>query len=473
MGTRVVLLGLDGLDFRLIDPLSASGYLPNFAALKEDGTWGKLRSTVPPDSPSAWNSLATGLSPAKHGVFDFFQFSWNQQRARLITRRRGGKAIWEILSENGKRVIVVNIPCTYPPDRVSGLMISGFMSPLLSEKTIFPPGFYGKLNRIIPGYEIEVAEARKSHQAYIEAIEQNTRQKMRLLEYCLEKESFDFLFFVFEGPDRLQHKFWPEIISGQPRLVRYYELIDTILGSMRDHLSGDDVLMVISDHGFRPIEGFTFLNELFVEHGLLKFHKSSFVGNLVLKRYLIPLLEGMKIYGSSSALNLRVEEVLRKRIKGPMLLRMIDWEESTLVALTNTGVVYTADSMNDATLSRLRERLQELSQVDRVYTREEAFGRGPFLKEAPGLVFTDGRNDLRYELTRIERPASDRRATHAPLGIFLACGPGVKRAHRLEGAGVCDIAPTVLHLMGVPAPSGLDGVVLHDIFEEKRENEPP
>src|SRR5690242_14101047 len=98
---RAVIFGVDGLSFRILHPLIERGDLPNFARLQREGVTSEFISTVPPMTPPAWMSMVTGLKPAKHGVFDFWEFDITSPslKSRLVTRRKGGKAIWNILSE--------------------------------------------------------------------------------------------------------------------------------------------------------------------------------------------------------------------------------------------------------------------------------------------------------------------------------------------------------------------------------------
>ena len=121
---RTVIFGVDGLTFRILHPLIEQGMLPNFQRLSQEGCEAVLESKYPPITPAAWMSLATGLKPASHGAYDFWEFgeqpqSGEYQKARLLTRRRGGKAIWNLLSELGKHVLVINVPMTYPPEPVN------------------------------------------------------------------------------------------------------------------------------------------------------------------------------------------------------------------------------------------------------------------------------------------------------------------------------------------------------------------
>src|ERR1700736_5916792 len=130
---RAVIFGVDGLTFRILHPLMQRGDLPNFRKLRQEGCEAVLKSLYPPLTPPAWNSLSTGLKPARHGVYDFWAYEElpvdGVRRAHVQTRRKGGKAIWNILSEYGKQVLVVNVPATYPPETINGYMVSGYLTP--------------------------------------------------------------------------------------------------------------------------------------------------------------------------------------------------------------------------------------------------------------------------------------------------------------------------------------------------------
>src|SRR5436309_7509158 len=130
---RTVIFGVDGLTFRIISPLIERGDLPNFKRLKEEGCEAILESKYLPLTPPAWTSLSTGLKPARHGVYDYWIYADEEQHGvtrsvHVQTQRRAEKAIWNILSEYGKQVLVINIPATYPPETINGYMVSGYLT---------------------------------------------------------------------------------------------------------------------------------------------------------------------------------------------------------------------------------------------------------------------------------------------------------------------------------------------------------
>src|SRR5579883_633056 len=152
---RTVIFGVDGLTFRVLHPLIERGMLPHFRKIQTEGCEAILESKYPPLTPPGWMSLSTGLKPARHGVYDFWtyeaQAEMGQPRsARVLTHRKGGKAIWNILSEYGKQVLVVNVPMTYPPEPVNGIMVSGYLTPGESVEFTYPASFKEELFRVVP-----------------------------------------------------------------------------------------------------------------------------------------------------------------------------------------------------------------------------------------------------------------------------------------------------------------------------------
>src|SRR5436853_5802530 len=158
---RVLLFGVDGLAFSVLRPLIEQGMLPNFQRLRVEGVQGVLQSTTPPMTPPAWMSISTGLSPAKHGVYDFWDYKQTEKGPQpyIMTHRKGGKAIWNMLSEWGKRVVVANVPMTYPPEPVNGIMLSGYMAPDIRSNVTYPTSFKEELLQTVPEYQIDLNPA--------------------------------------------------------------------------------------------------------------------------------------------------------------------------------------------------------------------------------------------------------------------------------------------------------------------------
>lgn len=139
---KVLVIGLDGATFDIIMPLIEEGKLPTFRKIMKSGVFSRLISVIPTNSVSAWSSFATGKNPAKHGVFYFEEIlpsPYELERGPLVTSKSiNGETLWGILSRHGKKVGIVNVPLTYPPEEVNGFLISGFPIPAVADNFTFP-----------------------------------------------------------------------------------------------------------------------------------------------------------------------------------------------------------------------------------------------------------------------------------------------------------------------------------------------
>ncbi|HQU45352.1 MAG TPA: alkaline phosphatase family protein [Pirellulales bacterium] len=168
---RVVILGLDGLDYGLTERLLAEGKLPHLAALRDKGCFRPLASTLPPISPVAWSSFQTGVNPGKHNIFDFLTPDPHTYQPKLSSvdirppRRtlrlgklniplskadvrllRKSKPFWNVLSEYGIFNCILRVPITFPAEKLRGVQLSAMCVPdlrgtqgMFSHYTTRPP----------------------------------------------------------------------------------------------------------------------------------------------------------------------------------------------------------------------------------------------------------------------------------------------------------------------------------------------
>lgn len=141
---KVIVIGLDGLEPKLVGPMLERGELPHLARLAAQGGFTRVRTTVPAQTPVAWSTFATGTNPGGHGIFDFIRRDpatylpdlalsrYEQKNAFLPPKAinlRRGQAVWEVLSDAGIASTILRCPCTYPPDSIKGRMLSGMGVP--------------------------------------------------------------------------------------------------------------------------------------------------------------------------------------------------------------------------------------------------------------------------------------------------------------------------------------------------------
>lgn len=503
---RSVIFGVDGLTFSVLHPLIERGKLPNFQKLAQEGCEAILESKYPPLTPPAWTSLSTGVKPARHGIYDFWSYEGEHVRGstrevHVLTRRRGEKAIWNILSEYGKQVLVINVPATFPPETVNGFMISGYMTPSINTDFTYPTAFKEEIFRVAPNYQIdlEVHAYERLKQSgkvgpIVDAILRMTEQRIRLIMHMLKEKPWDFCYLAFIGADRLQHPLWEEVISLDPRTNEYYQMIDDALGQVLALLGPDDSLFAVSDHGFRGHSIYFDINEYFYSKGLLslgetfeasrrKAGRAAQLRQVVTKLGLRSLARTVKKSLKSAGIGMAASS--EQGLNRPAL-DDIDWDRTRAYVPSLSGFpsgyadIFLSPDMTPEEIAELRDDL--LKQVhpgtgepliDEAFTTE-VYGTGPFAPSEPHLLLLP--NDditFRVELgnTRIWEDLGKAYGSHHKDGVLYAYGQGIKRGYKAPNAQIYDLVPTVLRSMDLPLPYEFDGRVLDDLFIAQKQAE--
>lgn len=494
---RTVIFGVDGLTFRILHPLMERGDLPNFRRLRDEGCEAILESKYPPVTPAAWTSLSTGMKPATHGVYDFWEYEEAEDRAsrkaRVQTRRKGAKAIWNILSEYGKQVLVINVPVTYPPDPVNGIMVSGYLTPSSEVEFTYPAPFKEELYRAVPGYQIDLEhdamfsmKLTGKADPLINATIEMTEKRIQLTNYLLKEKGWDFCYVAFVGADRLQHPLWDDLAAMEPHATEYFRVLDRGLGQILEQLGSDDSLFVVSDHGFQGATRFFDINEYLYSKGLLHVKSSkqresasrlTSMKHLLRQAGLFALARRVKrMLKRSGAIHEQIADVYEP------VLNDIDWEHTKAYVPSLSGFlggyadIFLEDNMSDEELTQLCADLKNLKDprhgkplVDALYTTE-VFGTGPYAPPERHLLLlpTDGIT-FRMNLgnKRWWDDANTTRGTHQKDGVLYAYGKGIKRGFKAPNAELYDIVPTILRSMELPLPSTFDGRILDELFVEK------
>jgi predicted AlkP superfamily phosphohydrolase/phosphomutase len=498
---RSVVVGVDGLTFRILHPLIERGDLPHFQKLMSQGCESVLESKYPPLTPPAWTSLSTGLKPARHGVYDFWSYGEGGYRdasdTHVQTKRRGGKAIWNILSEFGKRVLVINVPVTYPPEAVNGIMVSGYMTPSSEVDFTYPATFKEELFRAVPDYQIDVGLRQfwgrpNGRDLLIDAILAMTQRRIALTTYLMKEKPWDFCYVAFVGPDRLQHTLWEDISSLDRRATEYFRLLDHGLGLIMEHLGPDDTLFVVSDHGFQGVTHVFNINEYLCSKGLLTPGASLQLGRARrtarLKRTLsqVGLLSiARKTKGylkHTGALKVRHTDVYHP------LLTDIEWERTLACVPSLSGYpgsyadIFLDGGMDAGRIAELAEDLKRevdpqsgKTLIDAVYT-SEVFGQGPFAPREPHLLLLPNEGiTFRMNLGSqwFWSQTSRVRGTHQKDGVLYAYGKDIRHGFKAPNSQIYDLVPTVLRAMDLPLPHTFDGRVLDELFVQQDQERLP
>jgi predicted AlkP superfamily phosphohydrolase/phosphomutase len=437
MTRSMVVLGFDGTPYTFMEKYSDKGAFPNFMRLRESGGFSPLRSVYPTVSSVAWSNFMTGTNPGKHGIFGFVDRRPGTLKLYIPnSSNQRGQTLWELLSGRGRRTFVMNVPVTFPPRKVNGTLISGFLAPDV-DKATYPPSIAEALKR--NGYRIDIDpwKARESLDFLLSDLDEVTDRRRRAMLHYFDKGGWDYFHVHFMGTDRINHFMWELMEKRDERyykpFIRYYRKLDSILGEMLDRLErkGDQELMVLSDHGFCSVKKEVFVNRLLEEQGYLSYRKD-------------PPESHEDITGGSRAYSFdpgRIYVNLKGREPEGSVKPGEDFE-SLLDELTSL-------------LMGLRDPDDGSPIVRKVMRREELFN-GPLAERGPDLVAVpfDG-YDLKGPLNKRRLYQKDKLlGMHTYENAFVAIGGHKIRA---EDPEVMDAFPTILELMGEKVPDGLDG----------------
>ena len=262
--SRTVVLGFDALSFEYLDEFD----LPHFDALRERASEGPLRSTHPPWTASAWPSIYTGTDPSRHGVYDFFHHGTNYpDEARLISREDvDAPALWNYCSARGLPSITLNVPVTYPTDRIDGVSVPGYLAP--EHAPGFPEGIREELNDAL-GEDYRIysrAETSSDKQAKLAGYLELIDLRRRAAEYLLSTREWRLALIQVQKTDAVFHKL-PERDAHR----RIYEAADALLGTVLETVEEGVNVIVCSDHGIGPMTGYRiYVNDVLRDHGLLE-----------------------------------------------------------------------------------------------------------------------------------------------------------------------------------------------------------
>lgn len=273
---KVIVVGLDGATLDLMGPWMDQGKLPTFDRLRKQGVSGRLRSTIPHYSAPAWVSIVTGVNPGTHGIYDFFRTDSFGKRLVSTTYRKS-PAIWNILTEAGKTSVIVNVPGSYPPEKINGVMISGLLTPSEKSEFTYPKSLKQELTpEKLGAFELEQIAvddipknlaARHAPAKVIDMVNASTVSHATVTRNLLRTRDWDFAMVVFRGTDDAQHYFW----GNNERILSCYQKADECVGQfMNDY--PEAVFILVSDHGFGKAEKFLYVNNLLYNAGYLQAH---------------------------------------------------------------------------------------------------------------------------------------------------------------------------------------------------------
>ena len=465
----------------------------------------------------------TGKNPGKHGIFHFLEAqpgSYEMKYCNAGSRR--SPTIWQLLSNAGRSVGTINVPFTYPPEKIQGFQISGMDTPSEKSPFIHPPELREELERSLGPISLELRylgamNTDEKHQKTLDEMEAVDRQWTKIGLYLLEKQPADVMMLTYMSVDTVQHHFWhymdPEHFLHDPKgaekfgnaMLNVYERLDQVLGEFTSRLPEETTVFVVSDHGAGPVsDRLIYLNRYLAQLGLLKYRadKRSPVQSIQqrLTRSVYRLIRG-SLGSHQKKMLANLFPKLRERFeRSYTAFENIDWTATKAYCsevLASPPAIWinrkgskpsgiVEDSECEPLIALLTEKLKALkdprtgeSVIPQIYRREEVF-QGPHSGEGPDLILDwwskegfscstsfpeDGDKPALVIRERQLMKEPEWGGNHRRDGILIAKGGPMRKGVQINGARLMDMAPTLLYLAGQKIPSDMDGRVLLDWFE--------
>jgi predicted AlkP superfamily phosphohydrolase/phosphomutase len=501
-GMETLLVGLDAACGPVFDRLAErDAELPVLDRIFEEGVSGPLESQIPPWTASAWPSLYTGTNPGKHGVFGFLDYAgydWDVVNATDVRER----ALWELLDEEGKSSVVVNVPVTHPPREFDGALIPGYVAP--DSPTCHPEGLLDDVREEIGAYRVyprHTGGTDVSTDAKVEEYRAVTRMRGEAFRYLAERFDPDFGFVEFQTTDTVFH----ECPGDFAALQSVYEAVDEQIGEILDTCNPDTII-VASDHGIGKYSGYDVrVNSLLREEGYVETARGGGMPSWDVLRdeQFFDDGEGAKS-GPDALLERAMSGLTRVGITSQRLNAVLDrlglaefvvaHAPKAMVRAGTEGVDFPASTAYARSHIECGVRLNVAGRdpagvvpadeyegiraelIDLFSALETPDGRPAFDDVAPREAYFEGpQADEAVDIVLVPRAFDQFLSTqlraeifgpptepynHKRDGIIAATGAEIDTDASLADAHLFDVAPTVLASLGLPRGEHMDGEVL-------------
>jgi len=475
-GNRVLVIGLDGASPLILYLLGRDKkFKKGLREILLRGLFKELISTIPPLSAPAWTTIFSGFNPGEHGIYDFIS-RMGSTTVVHSSKSLQGKMIWDRPKTYDQlKTILVNVPLTYPPYKINGIMVSGFPSPI-NTLCAYPKVVEAKLRKKFPNYMVDIPFINPNYtgidvKSFVYYVYRLTLYKFKLTEFLLKNYDWNLSIVVFTELDRLQHVLWgyvEEYCSGKARtdlheryynlLVDYYLYLDEIIGKLLDLVGKETNIIVVSDHGFEKLEGYLGIYEIvsFLAEGKkgLQNPLKQFAGH-----FLRNLFEASKKY------NLGI--LTRYFYKLPIKLQTAFLPNT--IAEAHFGGIRFSEHPNlkeSRSINKywLTNKLKELKNrkiygycipIDEVFFGDELY-KGVYTKYAPEIVIIPKKGwkpvknlggkiiEKKVFAPTIATETGIHQSNFARRGVLLACGPDIDKEklqakNNVKAEEVCEI----------------------------------
>lgn len=458
---KVCVIGLDCLEPTLVTQWLND--LPTFARLRNMGAWGRMCSCVPPITVPAWSCMMSSRDPGSLGIYGFRNRTDYSYAGLGFATSDWVKEdrLWDILTVNGKSCSVIGVPGTYPVKPLNGQMISCFLTPSLESNWAYPQDLKNEVKAWLDGkdYMFDVSDFRTPDKARILAdIQEMTRRRFTLGREMIKRYSPDFFMMVEMGSDRIHHGFWhtmdPQHRKYDPsspfaRAIHdYYVQLDQEIGRLLESIDlNQTILLLVSDHGAKRLDGGICVNEWLRREGYLVLKSDPPALGTQLQKCDIDWSK-TKAWGEGGYYARIFLNVQGREPQGIIPPRDYEKVRSEL----GHRLVAIPDDRGQALKTFCFKPQQLYTQVK---------GIPPDLITIFGDLNWRAVGTLGYDsIYTFENDTGPDEANHAQYGFFTWVVPGMAPKPDPIDINILDIAPTLLTQMKLTVPQGMQGKVL-------------
>jgi len=455
---RVLVIGLDCAEPSLVFDRFLDE-LPTLKSLAQGGLWGRLESSVPCITVPAWMSMMTSKDAGQLGFYGFRNRGDHSYKDLSFATSLMVKepAVWDILGKSGKRSTVIGVPPAYPPKPINGSLVTCFLTPSTQNEFTYPSSLKAEVQALVGDYMFDVRDFRTEDKGYLlrQVYEMNARRHKTAM-HLLKKHDWDFFMFVEMGVDRMHHGFWRHMdeqhVKHEPAspfkdaIKDYYKHVDGQIAEMLAQVDDETTVIVVSDHGAKRMDGGFCLNEWLWKEGYLvlttppqgvtPFEKCAvdwskttawgaggYYGRLFIN------VQGREPYG-------RVPAADFEKVRNEIAARL--------------------EAMPDHTGKPMGTKCLRPQDVYR-----ECKNIPPDLIVYFGNLYWRSVGSMGHgSVYTFSNDTGPDDANHAEHGMVIVHDPRQKQGREVVGRQLMDIAPTVLHAFGMPAPADMRGTVI-------------
>jgi len=455
MKKKILIISLDGGNWKFLNWVKRYRKLANINQFPIRGT---LKSTIPAITPAAGASFQTGFNPGQTGIYDFFFYYLETKEKKIVNSSLLPETIWQKLSKAGKRVGIVNLPLTYPPQKISGIVISGILTPSLESDFTYPKKLKEKLLKAVPGYHIfNLATIKGGHPhkdtvGFVADMKEVINSRYRAASWLLKRNRFDLFMVHFQATDVVQHVLWRYLDPGCRKdekraqlTADFYFQLDQLIGKLirdfTEYQKVEPLVLLISDHGFERHKKRFNLGWWLAKNGYTKLERSFFAQGFLKKIY--------KKLGKRSAdyFNFKTSKAFSTGQSGEGFIYLIDKK------IKNQLIDQLYQVIDPKTNKKI---------IKRVWSKEELY-QGEKLDRLPDLIIEpiagyscSGTPREKTLFHKVKKTQDFHLGKHSPEGIVAVQGPALKSPSRLS-VNILDLAPTILYYLKASGAESLDG----------------